>query len=134
MINNLCSLHLDINYLGLPNGEVENPKLLFLHRSFEKQAETVGTRSESQRTNIYRNEVNIESKKRNLIMIGKLCGVSIQSFAMVLKTAIRIPSVEPWNLISEGKADFIPKFLCSSTLTFLRLHKGLLEGAPLCYA
>lgn len=77
MINNLCSLRLDINYLGLPNGEVENSKVLFLHRSFEKQAETVRTGSESQRTNIYRNEVNIESEKRNLIRVGKLCGVSI---------------------------------------------------------
>lgn len=67
-------------------------------------------------------------------MVGKLCGVSVQSFAMALKTSTHIPSVEPWNLISERKSDFIPKFLCSSTLTILRLHKGLLEGAHLCYA
>lgn len=37
MINNLCSLHLDINYLSLPNGEVENPKLLFLPEALKNK-------------------------------------------------------------------------------------------------
>lgn len=73
-------------------------------------------------------------KSNLMILVGKLCGISIHPVFMVLKTATHLPSVEPWNLISEGKADFIPNFLCSSILTFLELPKGLLHGAHLYYA
>ena len=121
--------------LGLQNSEVGKSKSCFSTEALKNKQKLSGiTVSESQRPKIYRNEVNIESIKSSLVMIGLLCGVYIYAFSVVLKTATHIPRVEPWKLISEGKADFRPNFLHASIVTFLGLCKRpLQDAAHPCY-
>lgn len=109
------------------NGRVVSSKFQSLHRNIKKTSRTnfVGTLKNSQRFTA--TEQTLNQEKNNLQTIGKPCVPLPHAFPgslWTLKMAANVPSVGPWYLVLEERADLNSKLLCLSVLTCLRSTWG----------